>query len=125
MPAGKLKQVSKKDLETEGEFDDFLAHRDEDYETETTEESEDELPELKKKEKDPMDFPPDYTYLMKELENKGGIRFENCNEIEIMQSVIYENIKDESIRDNCLKILIQLVNFSNLWIIHYNKHKAL
>ena len=126
MPSGKLvrqKAVSN-DIITEGEVDDFLAHRDEDISPE-----QEKLNELLKKDKeenkdeDPMDFPPDYTYLIKELGKKGGIRMDNCSEINVISHTIYESKLDKSIKENCIKILEHLVNYSNLWIIHYNKHK--
>ena len=87
------------------------------------------LNELLKKDKeenkgeDPMNFPPDYTYLMKELGKKGGIRMDNCQEINVISHTIYESKLDNSIKENCIKILEHLINYSNLWIIHYNKHK--
>ena len=109
-----------KELETEGEFDDFLAHRDEDTS---------ELDELLKvkdttEKGDPMDFPPDYTRLVKELNDKGGIKIENCQEVNMIQYTLYEAIKDEEIREACLKLFTLMLNYSNLWIIHYNLHKV-
>jgi len=87
------------------------------------------LNELLKKDKeeskgeDPMEFPPDYTYLIKELGKKGGIRMDNCQEINVISHTIYESKLDARIKDNCIKILEHMINYSNLWIIHYNKHK--
>lgn len=102
----KREEVPIEELTTEGEFDEMLAMRDEEEKG------------------DPMDFPPDYQYLIKELGNRGGIRIDNCQEIEYIQSVLYENIKEEELREGCLKIFTLMVNYSNLWIIHFNKHKS-
>ena len=79
---------------------------------------------LKGEKGDPMDFPPEFDFLMKELDKKGGIRMNNLPELAQIGRVIYDS-KDmtDEIKDSCYKVLTHLVNYSNLWIIHYNRHK--
>lgn len=117
MPSGKIEEVEEvEDLTCDGispqqkELNDLLKI--------------DKKKDDKKKENDPMDFPPEYTYLMKELGNKGGIRMENCQEINVISHTIYESDLDKVIKESCIKVMEHMVNYSNLWIIHYNKHKT-
>tara|TARA_R110002096_G_scaffold29422_4_gene88514 strand:+ start:1953 stop:2291 length:339 start_codon:yes stop_codon:yes gene_type:complete len=94
---------------------------DSDYESESSISSED-YDEFKQS-KDPMDFPADYTYLMKELDNKGGIKIDNCQEIQIISHIIHASDHQPVMKEQMIQLLANIVNFANLWIIHYNKHK--
>lgn len=73
---------------------------------------------------DPMDFPPDYTYLMKELDNRGGIQIKNCQEIECIAWAIEESKLDKGVKLACHTLMEHIINYSNLWILHYNRHKV-
>lgn len=72
---------------------------------------------------DPNDFPPEFTYLMKELHNKGGIRFDNTPEFQQICKSLYDEKIDEKVKNDCFTLLEHIVNYANMWIIHYNRHK--
>ena len=73
---------------------------------------------------DPLDFPPDYDFLMKEINKKGGIKLENCPEIETICYCIDNSDLQPDMKKSCLVMLEHIVNYGNLWIIHYNRHKV-
>ena len=72
---------------------------------------------------DPMDFPPEFSYLMKELHQVGGIKFSTLPEVKQICSLIHESELTDELKDTLYKVMSNLINYANLWIIHYNRHK--
>ena len=88
-----------------------------------SEELEDMLKIPKANENDPMNIPANFRYICEELDKKGGIRIDNCNEIEIIKSAVYNQYQDESLKKSVYQLIDLMVNLSNMWLIHFSKHK--
>ena len=73
---------------------------------------------------DPMDISPDMKYICEELKNKGGIRFDNCQEFGLIWDLISKSEYPDNIKQQSQMILSQVLNFANMWIIHYTKHSG-
>ena len=65
-------------------------------EFEENKELDDMLKIPKATETDPMKIPANFRYICEELDKKGGIRIDNCNEIEIIKSAVYKEYQDET-----------------------------
>ena len=64
-------------------------------------------------------------HLLKEIHKRGGIKLENCNEVNVIQHSIWENIKDEKVRDANLLFFNMILNYANMFIIAYNENKTM
>jgi hypothetical protein len=89
----------------------------EESESDTDETEIDETP-------DPMDIAPDMAFICKELLNKGGIRFDNCQEFSLFWDLLEKSDYSPEIKKQSQMILMQVLNFANMWIIHYSKHSG-
>ena len=112
MPSGEIKRVE--------EYPDYNT---EDFTEEEIEKMNELLKKRKPSGKDPMTIPPDIDNLLRELNNKGGIRLDNCMEINLVRDLIHQSKHPEDIKMSMYKIIELMLNFGNLWILHYNKHK--
>lgn len=66
----------------------------------------------------------DLDHLLKEIHKRGGIKLENCNEVNVIQHCIYEVLKDEKVRDANLIFFNMVLNYANMFIIAYNESKT-
>tara|TARA_R100000231_G_scaffold94253_1_gene70765 strand:- start:829 stop:1230 length:402 start_codon:yes stop_codon:yes gene_type:complete len=132
MPSGKLEIV--KDYNVEDiDFDKLKSDKLEDFDPDEQEilermlDKEEIQKRIKNNEKelkqDPMTIPPEWDYLLTELHNRGGIRLDNCQEINLIRDLVHQSKYDEEMKMNMYKLFEVLINYANLWIIHYNKHK--
>ena len=74
---------------------------------------------------DPLHFPPEFDFLMKELNKKGGFKFETFPEIQQLCKLVFDSDLSKEVKDSTYNILSHMINYSNMWIIHYNRHKKL
>ena len=72
---------------------------------------------------DPMECPPEWDELLTELGKIGGIRIDNCQEVGLMRDLIHQSKHDDTNKEQMYKLFELLINYTNLWIIHFNKHK--
>lgn len=116
MPSGEIKRV-----------EEYADYNTEDF----TEEEREKINEmlkirnnnLKEEEKtDPMEIAPDIDNLLRELHSRGGIRLDNCQEINLIRDLIHQSKYDDEQKMQFYKLMELMINFANLWIIHYNKH---
>ena len=80
-------------------------------------------PEPEEEKLDPMDIAPDMRFICEELKKKGGIRFDNCQEFGLFWDLLDKSDYPDDIKNQSKMILGQVLNFANMWIIHYNNHK--
>jgi hypothetical protein len=83
----------------------------------------DETPECEPSpEPSPRELPEitDLDSLLKAMKEKGGIKLENCNEIEVIRWAICESVKDEKIKEASLILFNTTLNLANMFLIHYN-----
>tara|TARA_R110000824_G_scaffold149087_2_gene319174 strand:- start:1861 stop:2262 length:402 start_codon:yes stop_codon:yes gene_type:complete len=73
--------------------------------------------------KDPMECPPEWDELLTALGRIGGIRIDNCQEVGLMRDLIHQSNHDDTNKEQMYKLFELLINYTNLWIIHFNKHK--
>tara|TARA_Y100001972_G_scaffold119861_1_gene161640 strand:- start:279 stop:602 length:324 start_codon:yes stop_codon:yes gene_type:complete len=59
-----------------------------------------------------------------EMKRKGGIKIDNCNEIEIIRWAIWEAIKEEKVKEASLILFNTILNLANMFLIHYNSNKT-
>ena len=112
MPSGEMKRVE--------EYSDYNT---EDF-TEEEKIKMNEMLKIKKegKKNDPMTIPPDIDNLLRELHSKGGIRLDNSQEINLIRDLIHQSKYNDELKLSMYKLMELMINFANLWIIHYNKH---
>ena len=67
----------------------------------------------------------DLDSLLKEIHKRGGIKLENCNEVQIIQHCIFEVLKDEKVRDANLIFFNMILNYANMFILAYNQSKSM
>jgi hypothetical protein len=62
--------------------------------------------------------------LLMAMKEKGGIKLENCNEIEMIRWAIWEAVKDEKVKEACLVLFNTILNLANMFLISYNNQKT-
>lgn len=70
---------------------------------------------------------PDITCLediYEEMKNRGGIKIENCNEINVIRWAICESVKDEKVKEASLILFNTILNLANMFLLHYNRSKT-
>ena len=131
MPSGEIKQIIK-DYNVEGVDNEILDnlpsdkledfHPDEQEKIEALLKKPKEEPLTDEEKKNPLTIPPDIHRLLKGLGNKGGIKIDNCQELNLIRDLIHQSKLDVDMKLSMYKLLELMCNFGNLWILHYNTH---
>jgi hypothetical protein len=74
----------------------------------------------------PQIEPKDLHELIEQLQDRGGIRIDNCQEVNMIRWAIFEALKEpekEHIRNACITLFDMNLNLANMFLLHYNKGK--
>jgi len=112
MPSGEIKRV-----------EEYADYNTEDFTEEEREKMNELLDKREPSGNDPMEIAPDIDNLLRELHKRGGVRIDNCPEINLVRDLVHQSKYDDDMKLSMYKILELMLNFGNLWILHYNKHK--
>ena len=120
MPSGKLVRQNAVSNKTKDDSDEDWEPVKNDLDSTSSSSEEEEQKET------PQIQPKDLHELIEQLQDRGGIRLENCSEVNMIRWAICEAINQpekEQIRNACLTLFDMNLNLANMFLLHYNKGK--